>query len=121
MVGFVTRGAGVSLHRDDCTNLESMRAEPERFVDVEWTGSSRGLYLVNIQVEALDRAGLLSDITRVLSELHVNILSASVATSRARVAQSRFVFEMGDGTHLDNVLSAVRRVEGVFDVYRVTV
>ena len=121
IVGFVTRGAGVSVHRDDCTNLESMRAEPERFVDVEWTGSSRGLYLVNIQVEALDRAGLLSDITRVLSELHVNILSASVATSRARVAQSRFVFEMGDGTHLDNVLSAVRRVEGVFDVYRVTV
>ena len=121
IVGFVTRGAGVSVHRDDCSNLASMRSEPERFVEVEWTGSSRGLYLVNIQVEALDRAGLLSDITRVLSELHVNILSASVATSRARVAQSRFVFEMGDGTHLDNVLSAVRRVEGVFDVYRVTV
>ena len=121
IVGFVTRGAGVSVHRDDCSNLTAMRSEPERFVEVEWTGSSRGLYLVNIQVEALDRAGLLSDITRVLSELHVNILSASVATSRARVAQSRFVFEMGDGTHLDNVLSAVRRVEGVFDVYRVTV
>jgi GTP pyrophosphokinase len=120
IVGFVTRGAGVSVHRDDCSNLTAMRSEPERFVEVEWTGSSRGLYLVNIQVEALDRAGLLSDITRVLSELHVNILSASVATSRARVAQSRFVFEMGDGTHLDNVLSAVRRVEGVFDVYRVT-
>jgi GTP pyrophosphokinase len=121
IVGFVTRGAGVSVHRDDCSNLTAMRSDPERFVEVEWTGSSRGLYLVNIQVEALDRAGLLSDITRVLSELHVNILSASVATSRARVAQSRFVFEMGDGTHLDNVLSAVRRVEGVFDVYRVTV
>ena len=121
IVGFVTRGAGVSVHRDDCSNLTAMRSEPERFVEVEWTGSARGLYLVNIQVEALDRAGLLSDITRVLSELHVNILSASVATSRARVAQSRFVFEMGDGTHLDNVLSAVRRVEGVFDVYRVTV
>ena len=121
IVGFVTRGAGVSVHRDDCSNLTAMRSEPERFVEVEWTGSARGLYLVNIQVEALDRAGLLSDITRVLSELHVNILSASVATSRARVAQSRFVFEMGDGTHLDNVLPAVRRVEGVFDVYRVTV
>ena len=89
IVGFVTRGAGVSVHRDDCSNLTAMRSEPERFVEVEWTGSSRGLYLVNIQVEALDRAGLLSDITRVLSELHVNILSASVATSRARVAQSR--------------------------------
>src|SRR5699024_8898697 len=121
IVGFVTRGAGVSVHRDDCSNLESMRTQPERFVEVEWTGRTRGLYLVNIQVEALDRSGLLSDITRVLSELHVNILSASVATSRARVAQSRFVFELGDGTHLDNVLATVRRVEGVFDAYRVSV
>jgi len=73
---------------------------------------------VQIQVEALDRAGLLSDITRVLSETHVNILSASVATSKARVAQSRFVFEIGDASHLDNVLNAVRKVDGVFDVYR---
>ncbi|MGO1397550.1 MAG: RelA/SpoT family protein [Brevibacterium yomogidense] len=121
IVGFVTRGAGVSVHRDDCSNLEQMRTQPERFVEVEWTGRTRGLYLVNIQVEALDRSGLLSDITRVLSELHVNILSASVATSRARVAQSRFVFELGDGTHLDNVLAAVRRIEGVFDAYRVSV
>ena len=121
IVGFVTRGAGVSVHRDDCSNLEQMRTQPERFVEVEWTGRTRGLYLVNIQVEALDRSGLLSDITRVLSELHVNILSASVATSRARVAQSRFVFELGDGTHLENVLSAVRRIEGVFDAYRVSV
>ncbi|WP_029089079.1 RelA/SpoT family protein [Brevibacterium album] len=120
IVGFVTRGQGVSVHRSDCTNLGSMRAEPERFVEVEWTGSTQGTYLVNIQVEALDRAGLLSDITRVLSETHVNILSASVATSRARVAQSRFVFEMSDGSHLDSVLAAVRKVDGVFDVYRVS-
>src|SRR5699024_10171663 len=66
IVGFVTRGAGVSVHRDDCTSLEAMRSEPERFVEVEWTGRTQGLYLVNIQVEALDRSGLLSDITRVL-------------------------------------------------------
>jgi guanosine-3',5'-bis(diphosphate) 3'-pyrophosphohydrolase len=120
IVGFVTRGAGVSVHRSDCSNLASMRSEPERFVEVEWTGSTQGVYLVNIQVEALDRSGLLSDITRVLSETHVNILSASVATSRARVAQSRFVFEMSDGSHLDSVLTAVRKVDGVFDVYRVS-
>ena len=78
------------------------------------------VFLVQIQVEALDRARLLSEITRVLSDAHVNILSASVQTSRDRVALSKFTFEMGDPTHLDHVLAAVRRVDGVFDVYRVT-
>jgi len=73
---------------------------------------------VQIQVEALDRARLLSDVTRVLSDNHVNILSASVTTSRDRVALSKFTFEMGDPSHLDHVLGAVRRVDGVFDVYR---
>lgn len=116
IVGFVTRGSGVSVHRADCTNVAAF--DSERLVDVEWTNSASGVYLVQIQVEALDRAGLLSDITRVLSETHVNILSASVATSKARVAQSRFVFEIGDASHLENVLSAVRKVDGVFDVYR---
>lgn len=116
ITGFVTRGAGVSVHRKDCPNVASY--DTERLVEVEWTNTSSGVYLVQIQVEALDRAGLLSDITRVLSETHVNILSASVATSKARVAQSRFVFEIGDASHLDNVLNAVRQVDGVFDVYR---
>ncbi|MGW9826220.1 GTP diphosphokinase / guanosine-3',5'-bis(diphosphate) 3'-diphosphatase [Brevibacterium pityocampae] len=120
IVGFVTRGAGVSVHRADCSNVAGLRREPDRMVDVEWSEHSSGVYLVQIQVEALDRAGLLSDITKVLTENHVNILSASVATSKARVAQSRFVFEMGDANHLDTVLSAARRVDGVFDVYRIT-
>ena len=120
IVGFVTHGAGVSVHRADCSNVAGLRREPDRMVDVEWSEHSSGVYLVQIQVEALDRAGLLSDITKVLTENHVNILSASVATSKARVAQSRFVFEMGDANHLDTVLSAARRVDGVFDVYRIT-
>ena len=75
---------------------------------------------MQIQVEALDRRRLLSDVTRVLSDHHVNILSASVSTSRDRVAISQFTFEMGDTTHLDHVLNAVRRIDGVFDVYRIT-
>ena len=78
------------------------------------------VFLVQIQVEALDRSRLLSDVTRVLSDHHVNILSATVSTSRDRVAISRFTFEMADPAHLDHVLAAVRQVEGVFDVYRVT-
>ena len=120
IVGFVTRGAGVSVHRGDCVNVKSLLSEPERMIDVEWAPSSKSVFLVQIQVEALDRAGLLSDITRVLSENHVNILSASVSTSRERLALSRYVFEMGDTTHLDRVLSAVRRIDAVYDVYRVT-
>jgi len=119
IVGFVTRGAGVSVHRSDCKNVASLLTEPERMIGVEWAPSSKSLFLVQIQVEALDRAGLLSDVTRVLSENHVNILSATVSTSSERLALSRFVFEMGDTTHLDRVLNAVRRIDAVYDVYRV--
>lgn len=119
IVGFVTRGAGVSVHRSDCNNVASLLNEPERMIDVEWAPTSKTVFLVQIQVEALDRAGLLSDVTRVLSENHVNILSATVSTSSDRLALSRFVFEMGDTTHLDRVLNAVRRIDAVYDVYRV--
>ncbi|MBG6108053.1 bifunctional (p)ppGpp synthetase/guanosine-3',5'-bis(diphosphate) 3'-pyrophosphohydrolase [Frigoribacterium sp. CG_9.8] len=119
IIGFVTRGSGVSVHKSDCNNVVSLLNEPERMVDVEWAPTSSSIFLVQIQVEALDRAGLLSDVTRVLSESHVNILSASVSTSSDRLALSRFVFEMGDTTHLDAVLNAVRRIDAVYDVYRV--
>ncbi len=120
VVGFITRGSGVSVHRADCGNLESLRSQPERMVDVEWSLHGQSSFLVQIQVEALDRAGLLSDVTRVLSDNHVNILSASVQTSRDRVAVSKFVFEMAEPSHLGHVLAAVRRIDGVFDVYRLT-
>ena len=111
VIGFVTRGSGVSVHRTDCGNLDSLRNQPERMVDVEWAVHGQSSFLVQIQVEALDRAGLLSDVTRVLSDNHVNILSASVQTSRDRVAVSKFVFEMAEPSHLGHVLSAVRRIE----------
>ncbi len=120
IVGFVTRGSGVSVHRADCTNVASLREDPDRMIEVAWAPASKAIFLVHIQVEALDRGGLLSDITRVLSEHHVNILSASVQTTRHQLAISRYVFEMGDTVHLDRVLNAVRRIEGVYDVYRVT-
>ncbi|MGO4300379.1 RelA/SpoT family protein [Leifsonia sp. RAF41] len=120
IVGFITRGQGVSVHQANCHNVQSLLQEPERMIDVEWAPSSKSIFLVQIQVEALDRSGLLSDVTRVLSEHHVNILSATVTTSNDRLALSRFVFEMGDTTHLDRVLNAVRRIDGVYDVYRVS-
>ncbi|WP_380168294.1 RelA/SpoT family protein [Jannaschia sp. R86511] len=120
IVGFVTKGQGVSVHRTDCGNISTLQREPERMLEVEWAPTSASVFLVQIQVEALDRSRLLSDVTRVLSDAHVNILSASVSTSDKRVALSKFTFEMGDTQHLDHVLAAVRRIEGVFDVYRVT-
>jgi GTP pyrophosphokinase len=119
IIGFVTRGTGVSVHRTDCNNVTSLQNEPDRMIEVEWAPTSSSLFLVQIQIEALDRSGLLSDVTRVLSENHVNILSATVSTSSDRLALSRFVFEMGDTVHLDRLLNAVRRIDAVYDVYRV--
>jgi guanosine-3',5'-bis(diphosphate) 3'-pyrophosphohydrolase len=120
IMGFVTRGRGVSVHRSDCTNAESLVSQPDRLIEVEWAPSAASVFLVQLQVEALDRNALLSDVTRVLSDQHVNILSATVHTSRDRVAISRFTFEMGDPGHLDHVIQAVRKIDGVFDVYRIT-
>ncbi|MGH3361481.1 MAG: RelA/SpoT family protein [Nocardioides sp.] len=120
ILGFVTKGGGVSVHRTDCTNAASLRSQPERLLEVEWAPTGQSMFLVNIQVEALDRARLLSDITMALSDAHVNILGANLSTSRDRVAKSRFTFEMAESKHLDNVLRAVRSVPGVFDAYRVT-
>ncbi len=119
IMGFVTRGNGVSVHRRDCVNFPELAAHKDRLVEVEWRPSAQSVFLVNIQVEALDRARLLSDVTRVLSDHHVNILSASSTTNRDRIAISRFTFEMADPKHLGAVLKGVRGVEGVFDAQRV--
>jgi guanosine-3',5'-bis(diphosphate) 3'-pyrophosphohydrolase len=120
ILGFVTKGGGVSVHRRDCTNASSLLKQPEKVLEVEWAPTGNSTFLVNIQVEAIDRARLLSDITMVLSDAHVNILSANLSTTRDRVAKSRFTFEMAEAKHLDNVLRAVRSVPGVFDAYRIT-
>ncbi len=119
VLGYVTRGSGVSVHRLDCINTAQLQTEPDRIVPVTWAPTASSVFLVNIQVEALDRSRLLSDVTRALSDQHVNILSAAVSTTRDRIALSRFTFEMADATHLEQVLKSVRTVEGVYDVYRV--
>ena len=117
--GFVTTAQGVSVHRTDCPNFVALAHQQDRVLAVSWAPTSKSVFLVKLQVEALARSGLLSDVTRVLSEHHVNILSASVNTSSSRLAISRFVFEMANTTHLDHVLNAVRRIDGVYDTYRV--
>jgi len=119
ILGFITRGGGVSVHRRTCTNAGALEEQPDRLVEVEWAPSADSVFVVSIQVEALDRHRLLSDVSRVLSDERVNILSASVSTNRDRVAVSRFTFELAESKHLDNLLRTVRGVEGVYDVYRV--
>lgn len=120
IVGFITRNQGVSVHRADCQNMiELQHRQPERVVPVQWT-STKGLFMVKIQVEALDRPHLLSDVTRVLSDHGVNIISGNIATGADRVAISQFSFEMADPQHLNTLLAAVRKIDGVFDVYRIT-
>jgi GTP pyrophosphokinase len=119
IVGFVTRGNGVSVHRSDCPNVKGFDGERERMIEVEWSATNSTVFRVHIQVQSLDRSGLLSDITKVLSEHHLNILSAAVTTDNKKLATQRFVFEMSDTTHLDRVLQAIRRIDAVYDVYRV--
>ena len=107
IVGFVTRGSGVSVHRYDCVNVKALSAEHDRMVEVTWAPTSCSVFLVQIQVEALDRSGLLSDVTRVLSEHHVNILSATVqTTSRPLGAQP---LRVRDGRHRAPRSGAERR------------
>ena len=119
ILGFVTRGGGVSVHRQSCTNAVSLLEQKDRLVEVEWAPSADSTFVVSIQVEALDRHRLLSDVSRVLSDERVSILSAAVSTNRDRVAVSKFTFEMAEAKHLGHLLRAIRNVEGVYDVYRV--
>lgn len=121
IVGFITRGQGISVHRADCSNLKDLSSDEERLINIAWAGGQTGaVFLVQIQVESLDRNGLLSDVTKVLSDNHVNILSANVTTTTDRVAVLRFLFEMAEPSHMGHVLTQVRGIESVFDAFRVT-
>ena len=120
ITGFITRGSGVSVHRGDCVNAQHLRkTHPERMVAVSWTGNS-GTFLVKIQVEALDRGHLLTDITKVLADMGANIISGKVSASDDRVALCQFTFEIAAPSYLSRILSELRKVDGVFDVYRIT-
>lgn len=119
IMGFVTRGHGVSVHREDCPNAKDLTKEPERLIEVSWRAGAPTSFLVSIQVEALDRRKLLQDVATVLGDQHVNIIAASSNTGKDRIANLRFTFELADITHLSSIMSAVKRVENVFDAYRV--
>ena len=118
--GFITKGGAVSVHRTDCTNAASLQQDRRGWSTCPGIPRRRRCSWSTIQVEALDRARLLSDITKTLADEKVNILSANLSMSKDRMAISRFSFEMADPKHLGHLLRAVRGVEGVYDVYRVT-
>lgn len=122
ILGYITKGGGVSVHREDCVNAVELRKDTSRIVEVKWdhAKTAASVYLVTIQVEALDRRALLSDVTKTLSEEKVNILSANMTLSKDRMAISRFSFQMADPKHLGHLMRTVRQVDGVYDVYRVT-
>ena len=122
IVGFITRGQGVSVHQRSCPNAVRLEGlHPERFVQVSWSSEhSQAQYLVQIQTKALDRPGLLADLTKVMTEYRVNIVSASTVSTRDQVATARFSFHLAEMSHLNAVLTALRRVDGVFEAVRVS-
>jgi GTP diphosphokinase / guanosine-3',5'-bis(diphosphate) 3'-diphosphatase len=120
IIGFVTRGRGVSVHRADCANAESLMSEQAaRLIEVEWDGDqSNTLFRAGVEVIAFDRSRLLRDVANSLSEQHVNIVACSTHTGSDRVAKMRFEFEMADPSHLESVLRTIKTIDAVYDAYR---
>ena len=119
--GFVTRGGGVSVHRTDCTNANKLREEPERLVSVAWASEGPGsVFQVTLQLEALDRNGLLMELTRVINEQRVSVVAMNSHASEDHVATVRFTFTVSNTKQLGSLMTQLRNAEGVFDVYRVT-
>jgi GTP diphosphokinase / guanosine-3',5'-bis(diphosphate) 3'-diphosphatase len=119
IMGFVTRGRGVSVHRSDCANAQSLTSQHDRVIEVEWDRDAPASYVVSVEIEALDRSKLLRDVAETLSEHHVNILACTSQTQPDRIARLRFDFELADPGHLESILSAIKRVDSVFEASRV--
>ena len=121
ILGFVTKGRGVSVHRADCANAVSLiEDEPTRMIDVEWSRTLPGtMFTAGVEVVALDRSRLLRDVANALSEQHVNIVACSTNTGSDRVAKMRFEFELADPNHLESVLRVIKSIDAVYDAYRI--
>jgi GTP pyrophosphokinase len=120
IIGFVTRGRGVSVHRADCSNAASLASRSrERLIEVEWDHRSSGVFVATIEVVAIDRSRLLTDVSEVVSEHHLNILAANTQTDSDRISRMRFDVELGDANHLESVLNSIRHLDAVYDAYRI--
>jgi len=121
VMGFVTKGRGVTVHRSDCANAASLVAQDSaRVVEVEWSSEgSNAMFVAAVEVKALDRSRLLRDVANALSDEHVNIVACTTHTGSDRVARMRFEFEFADPSHLLSVLRVIKRIDGVYDANRV--
>jgi GTP diphosphokinase / guanosine-3',5'-bis(diphosphate) 3'-diphosphatase len=119
IIGFVTRGRGVSVHRSDCANAASLSSDDVgRMIEVEWDREQAGVFVASIAVKALDRARLLADVSRVLSDYHVSILRSETHVGSDQVSRMQFDFELADPAHLESLLASVKRIDSVYDAYR---
>ncbi|MGH2923602.1 MAG: RelA/SpoT family protein [Solirubrobacterales bacterium] len=119
IVGYVSLGRGITVHREDCRNLKALSKAPERLTDVSWDGDNEASYRVELQVDAWDRTRLLEDLSRTFAEAGLNILEAKCTTKHPMV-KNRFVVEVGDTEQLKQAISRLRNIDSVFDAYRVT-
>jgi len=120
VVGYISLGRGITVHRRDCPNVKALEKNPERFTHVEWDSKAKTPLRVEVQVEAYDRDHLLEDISRTLSESGISIIAAQVTTARNNMVRDRFVFEVPEIDYLETVLQRIRRIDTVYDAYRVT-
>jgi GTP pyrophosphokinase len=119
IIGFVTQGRGISVHRADCSNAAALSVRSkERVIEVEWDASSESVFRATLEVMAFDRSHLLSDVSQVVSEHHLNIVGARTVTTADRVSRMTFDIELADPNHLESLISSLKRLDGVFDSYR---
>ncbi|MCK9217617.1 MAG: bifunctional (p)ppGpp synthetase/guanosine-3',5'-bis(diphosphate) 3'-pyrophosphohydrolase [Firmicutes bacterium] len=118
IIGYITKGRGVSIHRRDCPNAKDLLEEPERLIDVEWNTKSMVSYNADLQIKANDRQGLLAEITSIINENQINIVSFYSKTSKDRIANISFILEINDIEQLNKLIKRFKKLEGVMDVYR---
>jgi guanosine-3',5'-bis(diphosphate) 3'-pyrophosphohydrolase len=119
IVGYISLGRGITIHRKDCPNTALLRKDPERFTNVSWEGDQSTAFVVEIQIDAWDRHRLLEDLSRVFSESGANILEARCLSTPPMV-KNRFVVEVADAHTLKGAITRMRNIDSVFDAYRVT-
>ncbi len=119
IVGYISLGRGITIHRDDCPNVAVLKKDPERFTEVSWDGDADTAFRVEIEVDGWDRHRLLEDMSRTFAEAGINILDARCTVNHPMV-KNRFVVEVGDTRSLDQAINRLRNIDAVFDAYRVT-
>ena len=119
IVGYISLGKGITIHREDCPNARALMKNPDRFTPVAWEGEGSNSFRVELQIDGWDRTRLLEDLSRAFAESGINILDARCTVVHPMV-KNRFVVEVGDTAALKNCIQRLRNIDSVFDAYRVT-